>query len=152
SDGTVWAWGNDSKSQLCDGTTTNRLVPGRVQTPGSAKVARVAAGGHVTAMTTTDGGAMACGDNQSGLLGLEGQTIVARPTSLALQATKTPFFALNGAIAAWSGDGCAVRLAGSNDDAVVSTAATAPKGFVVRPNLSLCGPAATTTLPDIVNP
>ena len=28
-DGSVWAWGNDSRSQLCDGATTNRATPAR---------------------------------------------------------------------------------------------------------------------------
>ena len=28
-DGAVWVWGNNSKSQLCDGATTNRAVPAK---------------------------------------------------------------------------------------------------------------------------
>jgi alpha-tubulin suppressor-like RCC1 family protein len=43
SDGTVWAWGDNSQGQLGDGTTANRAVPAMV--PGLPPIAEIAAGG-----------------------------------------------------------------------------------------------------------
>ena len=42
SDGTVWAWGNNEKGQLGDGTTTNRNVPTQIE--GLEEVIAIAAG------------------------------------------------------------------------------------------------------------
>ena len=99
-DGSVWAWGNNSKSQLCDGTTTNHPSPTRVTLPGATRVARVAAGGHSTVLQSSDGALYACGDNQSGLLGLDKQPLVSEPTRIPVATTAASTFAMGGAHAA----------------------------------------------------
>ncbi len=42
SDGTVWAWGNNDKGQLCDGTTNARPTPGQI--PGLTGVTQISGG------------------------------------------------------------------------------------------------------------
>ena len=78
-DGSVWTWGSNSKSQLCDGTTTNRLVPTKLAPAG---IASVSAGGFTTMMQAADGAIYACGDNQFGSLGLGEPLVVAAPTKM----------------------------------------------------------------------
>jgi alpha-tubulin suppressor-like RCC1 family protein len=137
-DGTVWAWGNDGKSQLCDGATTNRSEPGRVDLPAGVRIAEVAAGGHSTMLRTSDGRVFVCGENQSGLLGIGADPSVPRP-ALVPSVTATRI-AMGGAHAAVSPDGCAVSLAGYNEGGVASASgSTSTRTFTARANLSLCG-------------
>lgn len=149
-DGSVWTWGNDSRSQLCDGATVNRNAPAKIDVPGV--VTQVAAGGHTTAMKLADGTVYVCGENQSGALGVGGETIAARPTKVTAPPVKSSVVVFGGAISAISPDGCAVRLAGTNDDAIIGTTGDGSRTFAPRAQLSLCAPAATTPLPDVVNP
>ena len=67
SDGTVWAWGNNEKGQLGDGTTTNRNVPNQVE--GLTGVIEAAAGYHFTMVLKADGTVWAWGSNENGQLG-----------------------------------------------------------------------------------
>jgi len=149
-DGSVWTWGNDSRSQLCDGATANRNTPAKIDVPGS--VTHVAAGGHTTAMKLVDGTIYVCGENQSGALGVGTETIVPRPAKVTTPPIKGSVMAFGGAISAISPDGCAVRLAGTNDDAIIGTTGDGSRVFAPRAQVSLCAPAATTPLPDVVNP
>ena len=72
SDGTVWAWGNNSAGQLGDGTTTNRhtpvIVPDTVLDAGGW-VHSIAAGGSHSIAVLFDGRIWAWGDNSAGQLG-----------------------------------------------------------------------------------
>lgn len=67
SDGTVWAWGNNSYGQLGDGTTTNRTTP--VQVVGLSDVVAIAAGAFHSLARKKDGTVWAWGLNDSGQLG-----------------------------------------------------------------------------------
>lgn len=66
-DATVVCWGDNSRGQIGDGTTTNRLVPGLV--PGLASVRTVASGGRHTCAAMGDGRVFCWGDNSVGQLG-----------------------------------------------------------------------------------
>lgn len=89
-DGTVWAWGNNSNGQLGDGTTAGRTSP--VQVKGIAgsgflsDVSRIAAAGglnnpHAIALRT-DGSLVAWGSNANGQLGTGDNTSSTLPVSV----------------------------------------------------------------------
>ena len=151
-DGAVWVWGSNGKSQLCDGTTTNRPTPQRVTLPGGATAARITAGGFGTLMQTSDGALYACGDNQFGGLGAGPSIVVGTLTRITTPAVTSGVLVAGGNYAAVSVDGCAVRLSGDDSDGVVNPAGYGSRTFVPRAALTLCGPRATTTLADVVNP
>ncbi len=151
-DGSVWTWGNDSKSQLCDGATTNRATPAKVTLPAGVRVTHVSAGGHSTLMRSSDGALLGCGDNQFGPLGID-QPLAPQPTSIKAATAKSSILAISGANAAVSADGCVVQLSGQNDHGIVSAADTpVAKPFTTRANLSLCATRSATPLDTIVNP
>ncbi len=73
SDGTVWAWGNNDKGQLCDGTTKRAADAGQI--PGLTGVTQISGGpgsdygfGSGYALKS-DGTVWAWGENGSGQLG-----------------------------------------------------------------------------------
>jgi alpha-tubulin suppressor-like RCC1 family protein len=66
-DGTLWAWGDNSDGQFGDGTYTARLVPTRLGTGTNWRT--VAAGDHHTVALKTDGTLWAWGSNGYGQLG-----------------------------------------------------------------------------------
>ena len=149
-DGSVWIWGRNQKSQLCDGTTVDRSVPAKVTLPAAVKITQVTAGWQDTMMRAGDGAIYVCGDNQFGSLGTNQSPIVPAPALVAPASTAT-VLAVGGYASAFSPDGCAVRIAGDNDDGVVSaTGGPASGPFAVRANLSLCAPRPATALPTIV--
>jgi hypothetical protein len=149
-DGSVWMWGRNQKSQLCDGGTTDRSVPAKVTLPGTVRITQVAAGWQDTMMRAGDGAIYVCGDNQFASLGTDRPAIVAAPALVAPASTAT-VLAVGGGASAYSVDGCAVHIAGYNDDSVVSaTNASGAVNFTVRANLSLCAPRAATPVPTVV--
>ncbi len=109
----------------------------------------IAAGGHTTAMRTSDGGLYVCGDNQSGLLGVEGM-VVPRLTKVPVAAIKSGIIAFGGNNAAFSPDGCAIQVAGYNDGGVIGGDGSGSRVFVPKAAASLCAPASATPLPDLV--
>ncbi|KXH84949.1 hypothetical protein AU378_04115 [Chryseobacterium kwangjuense] len=66
-DGTLWAWGNNSNGQLGDGTNINRNNP--VQIGGAANWKKVFAAEKYSVAIKTDGTLWAWGYNQFGFLG-----------------------------------------------------------------------------------
>jgi Regulator of chromosome condensation (RCC1) repeat len=67
SDGTVWAWGDNSKGQLGDGTVTSRPTP--VQVTALTAVTAVASGASHSLALRSDGTVWAWGDNSKGQFG-----------------------------------------------------------------------------------
>jgi alpha-tubulin suppressor-like RCC1 family protein/subtilisin family serine protease len=67
SDGTVWSWGDNSYSQLGDGSSTKRSVP--VQAVGLSGAVKIAAGRYHAEALKSDGTVWAWGANGSGQLG-----------------------------------------------------------------------------------
>ncbi|MDD2789235.1 MAG: hypothetical protein PHU40_01055 [Sulfurimonas sp.] len=73
SDGTLWAWGDNTYAQLGDNTTVNKSVPTQEFTA-ATDWSSVAAGGYHTTALKSDGTLWAWGANLSGQLG-DGTTV-----------------------------------------------------------------------------
>ena len=68
SSGKVWAWGNDSSGQLCNGTMTRNDLPSKVIS-GLSGVASLSGGADHLLLLESSGVVMACGNNTFGQLG-----------------------------------------------------------------------------------
>ncbi|GAA4591704.1 hypothetical protein GCM10023194_51660 [Planotetraspora phitsanulokensis] len=68
-DGTVWAWGDNTNGQLGNGTTSYSSVPVPAQVPGLTGVVQVAAGNQHSLALRSDGTVWAWGSNGFGQLG-----------------------------------------------------------------------------------
>lgn len=68
-DGTVWAWGWNSRGQLGNGTNTKSNVPVLVSGLSSSNIIAIAAGGEHSLALGSDGKVFAWGRNNSGQLG-----------------------------------------------------------------------------------
>jgi alpha-tubulin suppressor-like RCC1 family protein len=67
SDGSVWAFGNNSVGQLGNGSTATSYVP--VQVPGLTGITQIAAGGDFSLALASDGSVWAWGRDDDGQLG-----------------------------------------------------------------------------------
>jgi len=65
--GSMWAWGDNSRGQFGDGTTTSPLTP--IQVPGLTGIRAIATGSQYTVALQSDGTVLACGRNEYGQLG-----------------------------------------------------------------------------------
>ncbi len=90
SDGTLWAWGNNSSGQIGDNTGVNRTLPTQENT-GATTWAQAAAGLRHTIAVKTDGTLWAWGDNTDGELGDGTAAPKFVPTSITLGYTISPF-------------------------------------------------------------
>ena len=69
SNGTVWAWGDNDRGQLGNGTRVSSTVPLRVDVPGGVSFVKVSSGGFASYAIDRLGRLWAWGDNKSGQLG-----------------------------------------------------------------------------------
>jgi alpha-tubulin suppressor-like RCC1 family protein len=67
-DGSLWAWGNNTRGQLGTGDTENRFFP--VQVESGTTWATMTAGGYHTLAIKTDGTLQAWGNNRYGQIGI----------------------------------------------------------------------------------
>ena len=82
SDGTVWAWGNNTSGQLGNGTQTQSSTP--VQVPGLYDIIAISAGGTSSYALDGGGNVWVWGDNSSGQLGLgQGAAYFSSPQQIA---------------------------------------------------------------------
>jgi alpha-tubulin suppressor-like RCC1 family protein len=85
SDGTVWAWGDNSSGKLGDGTTTHRSSPVQVKLSGGAPltgIVAVAPGVNHTLALTNTGTVWAWGLGSQGQLGTGGTSSSSNPVSV----------------------------------------------------------------------
>ena len=108
SDGTLWAWGDNTYGELGNGTTTNAATPTRIG--GGTTWSAVAAGSNFTVALQSDGTLWAWGDNTYGELGNGTTTNAATPThigggttwsAVAVGSNFTVAVASNGTLWAW---------------------------------------------------
>jgi len=83
SNGTVFAWGDNERGQLGDGTRFRRHIP--VQVPGLRKVAMIAAGRTHTLALRNDGTVRAWGENAHGQLGDGTTTLRTSPVQVEIE-------------------------------------------------------------------
>ncbi|MEV5576694.1 Ig-like domain repeat protein [Spirillospora sp. NPDC052269] len=89
SDGRAFAWGQNPRGELGDGTTTSRNTPVEVHLPPGVTVKRVAGGTNTGLAVTSDGHALAWGDNSSGQLGIGSTTSHLTPVQVHLPTGST---------------------------------------------------------------
>ncbi|MBI5017187.1 MAG: choice-of-anchor D domain-containing protein [Deltaproteobacteria bacterium] len=110
-DGSLWAWGQNSSYQLGDGSARNKFVPTRIGT--DTNWTSVAAGTGHTVAVKTDGSLWAWGDNYYGQLGDGTVTDKSTPTrigadtnwaSIAAGQFHTVALKTDGSLWAWGGN------------------------------------------------
>jgi alpha-tubulin suppressor-like RCC1 family protein len=87
SDGTLWAWGDDSFSQLGDGGSGVRPSPVPIQPPAGVRYAVLASGGATSYALTTSGDVYAWGVNRAGEVGDGGTRTAVTPVRVDSGAT-----------------------------------------------------------------
>jgi alpha-tubulin suppressor-like RCC1 family protein len=97
SDGSVWAWGNNKKGQLGDGSRASSSVPVRVDVPSGVTYVKVNSGGYSCYAIDSSGRLWAWGGNQNGQLGIGagGALSVSTPTHVDLDLTEVSSTASN---------------------------------------------------------
>jgi alpha-tubulin suppressor-like RCC1 family protein len=80
--GPVWAWGNNQRGQLGDGTLTSSDVPVRVHVPHGVTFAKVNSGGYTSFAIDSTGRLWAWGGGQNGQLGTGSGLAAARVQTL----------------------------------------------------------------------
>jgi alpha-tubulin suppressor-like RCC1 family protein len=94
--GSVWAWGDNDRGQLGDGTKVNSDVPLRVEVPNGVTFVKVSSGGYASYAIDNSGRLWAWGDNTSGQLGTGARTVIAtKPVSVGIHLTQVSSTAQN---------------------------------------------------------
>jgi alpha-tubulin suppressor-like RCC1 family protein len=146
SDGTVWAWGNNSKGQLGNGTTTGSPTPVQVsQVSGLAGVftgvTTVAAGGYHSVARKSDGTVWAWGFNFYGQLGngtygnnasssTPVQVLLTGVTSVAAGFNHTVALKDDGTVWAWGDNGYGQLGTGSTTQSLIPVQVTGLTGVI----------------------
>ena len=94
--GSVWAWGNNDRGQLGDGTRVSSDVPLRVNVTRGVTFIKVSSGGYASYAIDRSGRLWAWGDNGSGQLGTGSSTTSAtKPVSVGIHFTEVSSTAQN---------------------------------------------------------
>ncbi len=94
--GSVWAWGDNDRGQLGDGTRTSSDSPLRVAVPNGVSFVKVSSGGFASYAIDRTGRLWAWGDNRSGQLGTgSGTPIATTPVSVGIHLTQISSTAQN---------------------------------------------------------
>ena len=94
--GSVWAWGENDRGQLGNGTRVSSDVPLRVEVPKGVTFVRVSSGGYASYAIDRSGQLWAWGDNKSGQLGTgRSTTIATKPVSVGIHLTRVSSTAQN---------------------------------------------------------
>ena len=95
-DGSVWAWGDNDRGQLGNGTRVSSDVPLRVDVPAGVTFVKVSSGGYASYAIDRSGRLWAWGDNRSGQLGTGSSTTIAtKPVSVGIRLTQVSSTAQN---------------------------------------------------------
>jgi alpha-tubulin suppressor-like RCC1 family protein len=94
--GTVWAWGNNRKGQLGDGSTASSDVPVSVNVPKGVTFVKINSGGYSTYAIDKSGQLWAWGGGQNGQLGIGlGAPIKTHPVDVGIPLTQVSSTASN---------------------------------------------------------
>jgi alpha-tubulin suppressor-like RCC1 family protein len=94
--GSVWAWGDNDRGQLGDGTRVSSSVPLRVDVPRGVTFASVSSGGYASYAIDRAGRLWSWGDNKSGQLGIGGLVSGAtKPVRVGIRMTQVSSTAQN---------------------------------------------------------
>ena len=94
--GSVWAWGDNDRGQLGDGTKVSSDVPVRVEVPDGVAFVKVSSGGYASYAIDGAGRLWAWGDNTSGQLGTgDGTGTKTKPVSVGIHLTQVSSTAQN---------------------------------------------------------
>ncbi len=95
-DGSVWAWGDNDRGQLGNGTRVGSDVPLRVSVPNGVTFVQISSGGYASYAIDRSGRLWAWGDNKSGQLGTgSGTSIATQPRSVGIRLTQVSSTAQN---------------------------------------------------------
>jgi alpha-tubulin suppressor-like RCC1 family protein len=94
--GSVWAWGDNDRGQLGDGTRVSSDVPLRVDVPHGVTFVKVSSGGYASYAIDRSGRLWAWGENTSGQLGTgSSPSIATQPVSVDVRLTQVSSTAQN---------------------------------------------------------